>query len=65
VDLKSVQTNIVIFYSSRLTRNDFINKLKEKGVLISSGSYENMRAVFHMDVNDNQVNEAVEIIRSV
>ncbi|MEP7146962.1 MAG: GntG family PLP-dependent aldolase, partial [bacterium] len=36
VDLKSVQTNIVIFYSSRLSRNDFINKLKENGVLISS-----------------------------
>ena len=62
VDLNSVQTNIVIFYSDNISKNDFIKMTGEKGVLISSGSYENMRAVFHLDVSKDDVMRAVEII---
>jgi len=62
VDLSSVQTNIVIFNSSKISKQQLINKLREKGVLISSGSYENMRAVFHLDVAEEQVEQALEII---
>ncbi len=65
VDLKTVQTNIVIFSSSKLKKEDLIKKLKEKAVLISSGSYENMRAVFHMDVSQDEVKQAVEILHSL
>jgi threonine aldolase len=65
VDLKSVQTNIVIFSSDKISKNDFIKTLKEKGVLISSGSYDSMRAVFHLDVNDDDVGKAVEIIKTM
>ncbi len=65
VDMDSVQTNIVIFYSTKFPKADLIDNLKEKGVMISSGSYENMRAVFHMDVNDQDVERAVKIIRSL
>ncbi|MEO8664959.1 MAG: low-specificity L-threonine aldolase [Ignavibacteria bacterium] len=65
VDLRSVQTNIVIFSSSKLPKNNFIETLREKGVLISSGSYDNLRAVFHLDVNEDDVTNAVKIIRSV
>ncbi|MDQ3021140.1 MAG: low-specificity L-threonine aldolase [Bacteroidota bacterium] len=65
VDLNSVQTNIVIFNSSNISKKDFINKLKEKGLLISSGSYENMRAVFHLDVSEDKVKKAVEKIKAL
>jgi threonine aldolase len=64
VDLNSVHTNIVIFNSDTISKEQFINRLKEKGVLISSGSYENMRAVFHLDVNDEQIKKAVGIINT-
>jgi len=64
VDLNSVQTNIVIFNSDNISKEQFIAKLKAEGVLISSGSYDNMRAVFHLDVDDDQVKKAVEIINN-
>lgn len=65
VDLKSVQTNIVVFNSLKISKIEFINKLTDKGVLISSGSYDNMRAVFHLDVDEDEVKKAVEIIKTM
>ncbi len=65
VDLKTVQTNIVIFKHEKKSKNDFINELKEKGVLISSGSYDNMRAVFHLDVSEDDVRMALDKIADV
>lgn len=65
VDLKSVQTNIVIFHTDLFPKNEFIEKLKSKGVIISSGSYHFLRAVFHLDVSMNQVEESVRIIKSL
>lgn len=65
IDLNSLQTNIVIFSSAKHTKEEFMNKLKEKGVLISSGSYENMRAVFHLDVTGSDVEKAIETIKNI
>ena len=65
IDLKSLQTNIVIFSSSKYSKEEFMNKLKDKGVLISSGSYDNMRAVFHLDVTGSEVEKAIETIKSI
>lgn len=65
VDADSVQTNIVVFSSEKISKNELILKLKEKGVKISSGSYENMRAVFHLDVSQDQVKSAAEIMNKV
>ena len=64
VDMRSVQTNILIFSSSKIPKNDLINKLKEKGVIISSGSYDNLRVVFHLDVSEDDMNRAIEIFRT-
>jgi len=64
VDMRSVQTNILIFSSSKISKNDLINKLKEKGVIISSGSYDNLRVVFHLDVSEDDMNRAIEIFRT-
>lgn len=65
VDLKSVQTNIVIFSSTIFQKNVFMNKAKEKGLLISSGSYDNMRVVFHCDVSKKEAMKAVEIFKEL
>ncbi|MBL8008161.1 MAG: low-specificity L-threonine aldolase [Ignavibacteria bacterium] len=61
----TVETNIVIFTSRKYSKKDFMDRLKEKGLLISSGSYDNMRAVFHLDVSFDEVSLSLEIIRSV
>ncbi len=65
IDLNTVQTNIVIFSNSKYEKQEFISKLKEKGLLISSGSYEFLRAVFHLDVQMCEVEEAVHIINEL
>lgn len=65
VDISTVQTNIVIFELRRpdMTIGDFKEKLKSNGVLISDGSYGNLRAVFHLDVNDSDSEKAIEIFK--
>lgn len=65
IDLKSLQTNIVIFSSSKYSKEEFMNKLKEKGILISSGSYDNMRAVFHFDVSESETEKALDAIKNI
>jgi len=63
--LDTVQTNIVVFSTSKYGKQEFISLLKDKGVLISSGSFENLRAVFHIDVTLDEVKTAVNIIRTL
>jgi threonine aldolase len=65
VDLFTVQTNIVIFDTDKMPKEKFMTELKEKGVMISSGSYDSMRAVFHLDVSMKDVENAVDIISSI
>ena len=65
IDLDTVHTNIVIFSNSRYKKSELISLLKEKGVIISSGSFENLRAVFHLDVTMEEVETAVEKIREL
>ncbi|MBS1551228.1 MAG: aminotransferase class I/II-fold pyridoxal phosphate-dependent enzyme [Bacteroidetes bacterium] len=65
IDLKSLQTNIVIFSSSKYPKEVIMNNLREKGILISSGSYDNLRAVFHLDVTSADVEKAVETMKSI
>lgn len=60
INLDLIQTNIVIFSNSKYTKPELIAKLKDSGVLISAGSFENLRAVFHLDVSMEEVNEAAE-----
>lgn len=60
IDLNFIHTNIVIFSNSKYSKPELISKLKESGVLISAGSFENLRAVFHLDVSMEEVKEAAE-----
>ncbi len=64
VDPGKVQTNIVIFSLKEMPKNLFLELMKKKGVILSSGSYDFIRAVFHLDVTEEQTMQAVEKIRS-
>ncbi|MEZ4692020.1 MAG: hypothetical protein R3A12_18445 [Ignavibacteria bacterium] len=65
LDLKTVQTNIVVFSCTEFSKAEFMLRAKEKGLIISSGSYEKMRVVFYMGVDRNDADAAVKIIRQI
>jgi threonine aldolase len=67
IDMDSVQTNIVIF---KLDKNEarikkLISDLNNKGILIAEAGSGNLRAVFHMDVSDEQTQQAAEIFKTL
>jgi threonine aldolase len=67
VDLSTVQTNIVIFRINK-SENEVMtikNMLRENGVLISDGSFGSLRAVFHLDVSNEETEDAVNILNKI
>ncbi len=64
VDLSSVQTNIVMF---RLEKNavEVKEELEKEGVLMTIDGTDKMRAVFHMDVSEEQTMDAVKVINEI
>lgn len=64
LDLESVQTNIVIF---KTKKNAF--KIREeceaKGLFVSNDRTEFMRAVFHLDVSEDQTQQAIDIFKTL
>ena len=65
VELDVVHTNIVIFSTDKILKKDLIVRLEKNGVLISSGSYDNLRAVFHKDVSTDEVGMSLVVIRNL
>jgi len=65
VDLKSVQTNIVIFETLKLSVDDALLKCKEKGLLLSVGRVGSLRAITHLDISDEDLNKSLKIIEEV
>ncbi|MCX6166198.1 MAG: low specificity L-threonine aldolase, partial [Ignavibacteriae bacterium] len=65
INLDLVHTNIIIFSNSKYSKSELISELKEKGVLISAGSFENLRAVFHLDVSMEEVENAVSKFKEI
>jgi threonine aldolase len=66
VDLKNVQTNIVVIDIARTgkTTAELLDLLKSKQVLLSDANYTSLRAVTHLDVTTDQVVRAADIVAS-
>ena len=64
IDVKYVQTNIVVFDISKTgkTPEELLEKLKNKNVLLTDASYTALRAVTHLDVTSDEVAQAAEIV---
>lgn len=64
VELDAVQTNIVLVDVTKTgkTPDQVIDALKQKGVLVSGGTFTTIRAVTHLDVSMEQVRAAVAAI---
>ena len=69
IDLESVQTNIVIVNidPSGLTLEEALRGLKEQGVLVlPTGLRKNqLRAVTHLDVTEEEIEQAVGVFRNI
>jgi Threonine aldolase len=66
IDMETVQTNIIIINieKSGMQPDEIIALLKSKGVLVTLGSYNSIRAVMHLDVSMEQVQQAVGIFKT-
>jgi threonine aldolase len=64
VDPSSVQTNMVLidFAESRHSPDNVIGTLREQGILIGRGRGATLRAVFHIDLRDEDVDTAAHVI---
>lgn len=65
IDVENVHTNIVIFCSHKHSKEEFMKLAKSKGILLSSGSYDLIRAVFHMDLSENDVTKAIKVLKNL
>jgi threonine aldolase len=62
-----VDTNMVLmdFRSSDITAATAQQKLREAGILIGMGAGNVLRAVFHLDISDEETNDAIHRIKTV
>lgn len=62
IDIKSVETNIIMFRPKTLKVEELLQKCQEKNLLLSIGSVGVVRAVTHMDVSFDEIEKAAEIV---
>ena len=65
IDLDRVQTNIVFFDVTTVSAQQFADKLRHHQVLINPAGPTTLRAVTHLDVSTQQINQALDAVRQV
>jgi len=65
IDLTAVQTNILLFHPKTISVEEGLERCKEKGLLVSVGKINLIRAVTHLDVSFDDVKRAANIIDEV
>ena len=65
IDLKSVQTNILLFKPLNMNIDEALTKCKEKGLLLSVGRVGFLRAITHLEIYDEDIEKAVNILEEV
>lgn len=65
IDMKSVQTNILIFKPLKISVEESLKKCKEKGLLLSVGKVDSLRAITHLDVSFEEIEETKNIFEEV
>lgn len=60
-----VQTNIVMFTPSKMSVENFLAKAKDAGVLLGTGKVGVIRAVTHMDVSMEEIDQATKVIEKI
>lgn len=65
IDLKTVETNILMFTPKTMSVADALTKCEEKGLRMGEGGYGRIRAVTHMDVSFDDINNAGEMLKEI
>lgn len=65
IDMKRVQTNILIFAPKTMSLEDALARTRERGLFLSEGTVGSMRAVTHMDVSFEETEKACRILEEV
>jgi threonine aldolase len=67
IDLDSVQTNILVIDIAESGRqvNEVVSSFKEKGVLTVAFGATKIRCVTHLDVDREDINDAIKIFHEV
>lgn len=65
INMEAVQTNILLFKPLKLLVDEGIRRCKERGLLLSVGKIELIRAVTHLDVSMEDIKKAADIIDEV
>lgn len=65
IELNNVETNIIMFKVKDDSPENFIQKCKEKGLLLGPGGVGIIRAVTHLDISINDIDLAKNILSEV
>lgn len=63
-EVEPIETNIIIFYlNDEISENDFIAKLKQQNVLLSTMGEGKLRIVLHLDISKDMIKEVVQVLK--
>ena len=65
INKEFVQTNIVMFTLVKISVDDFLSMCNDGGLILSTGKVGVIRAVTHMDVSFEEIEQAVKIIEKI
>ena len=65
VSKELVQTNIIMLSPLKISADQFLSKAKDLGLLLGTGRVGVIRAVTHMDVSFEEIDQAIQIIEKI
>lgn len=65
INMEAVQTNILLFKPLKINPTECLKLCKDRGLLLTPGTIDSLRAVTHLDVNDEDIDKAADIIDEV
>ena len=65
INFNAVHTNILLFKPLKVKPEEGLKRCKEKGLILTPGTIDSIRAVTHLNITDDDITEAAEIIDGV
>jgi threonine aldolase len=65
INLEAAHTNILLFKPLKMKPEEGLKNCKEKGLILTPGTIDSLRAVTHLDICDDDIEKAANIIDEV
>lgn len=65
IDPSEVQTNLVVFRQTKMPSSEFLEAMRQKGVLLGEIGNGNLRMVTHYDLGPDDVDQALRAMRQI